>query len=124
MVINARKDGLIMSTNERIKEVRVAMGLTQSSFAKRIAISLSYLTEIENGNKSASERVIRLVSSEFNVDDNWIRSGEGSMLNENVDIQMSNLMSMFKSLNQQFKECALSQMEDLANLCAQIKANH
>jgi len=113
-----------MSSNERIKEVRVAMGLTQSSFAKRIAISLSYLTEIEHGNKSVSERVIRLVSSEFNVDDNWIRSGEGSMLNENVDIQMSNLMSMFKSLNQQFKECAISQMEDLAHLYAHIKANH
>jgi len=98
------------------------MGLTQSNFAKRIAISLSYLAEIEYGNKSASERIIRLISAEFNVDDHWLRTGEGAMFSENVDIQMSNLMSMFKSLDQQFKECALNQMEDLTNLYTQIKS--
>ena len=42
-----------MSINERIKDVRAAMDLTQSNFAKRIAISLSNFTEIEHGNKSA-----------------------------------------------------------------------
>jgi len=112
-----------MTINERIRKVRGTVELTQPKFAERIAISLSYLAEIEYGNKPATERIIRLISAEFNVDEQWLRTGVGSMFNEGIDVQISKLISIFKSLNKQFKECAINQMKVLADLQNQDKAD-
>ena len=102
--------------NHRIKEVRTAFGLSQVKFAERMAISPSYLAEIESNKKIASERVIKLLAVEFNVDYNWLRTGEGLMFKTDIDVQLAKIISVFKSLDQQFKLCALSQLEELANL--------
>jgi transcriptional regulator with XRE-family HTH domain len=112
-----------MSINERIREVRNATGLSQAKFSTRMAISSSYLADIELNNKPATERIIRLLSTEFNVDDNWLRTGEGTMFNAEMDVQVAKIISLFKSLNQQFKGCALNQMEELADLHGQLKLN-
>ena len=109
-----------MQIHERIREVRNALGLSQAKFAERMAISSSYLAEIELNNKVATERIIRLLSAEFNVDDHWLRTGDGSMFDTSMDAQVSKIISLFKSLNKQFKGCALNQMEELADLQRQI----
>lgn len=111
-----------MLIHERIRQVRTAVGLSQAKFAERMAISSSYLAEIELNNKAASERIIRLLVSEFNVSDIWLREGEGDMFNVGMDAQLSKITSLFNSLSQQFKGCAVNQLEELADLCNQIKA--
>jgi len=111
-----------METYERIREVRTALGLSREKFAKRIAFSSNYLTGIELNNKTVSERIIRLISTEFNVNDHWLRTGEGVMFNEGMDEQISKLTNAFNSLDQQFKKYALNQMEELAVLCNQNKS--
>jgi len=110
-----------MLIHERIKQVRAATGLSQVKFAERMAISSGYLAEIEINNKVASERIIRLLVSEFNVDDNWLRTGEGEMFSAGMDAQLSAITNLFNSFNQQFKGCALNQMEELANLYNQLR---
>jgi len=87
-----------------------------------MAISPSYLADIELNNKMASERIIRLLSAEFNVDTHWLRTGEGSMFSEDMDDQVSKLISAFKSLDLAFKACALNQIEELVDLYGKIKA--
>ena len=111
----------LMALHERIKEIRSAIGFSQAKFAERMAISSSYLANIELNNKPVTERIIRLLAAEFNVSDHWLRTGEGIMFIDGIDNQVSKLISAFKSLNQQFKECALNQIEDLANLYEKIK---
>jgi len=96
-----------MSVNQRIKEVRTNLNLSQAKFAKRMAISSSYLAEIELNKKTASERVIRLLVTEFNVDDHWIRTGEGAMFKADMDVQLVKIISLFKSMDKHFKKCAL-----------------
>jgi len=108
-----------MNVNERIKETRAAIGISQAKFAKRIAISGSYLAEIEAYRKPASERIIRLVVSEFNVNDHWLRTGEGSMFNEELDADIAKLINTFKSLGPSFKAYALKQMDELSVLSDQ-----
>lgn len=112
-----------MSANARIREIRNTLGFTQQKFAERIAISISYLAEIEYGNRVVTERIIRLISLEFNIDSCWIRTGDGTMFIEDVDAQISKLISAFKLLNYSFKECAISQVESLVELNNQIKSN-
>lgn len=105
-----------MQTYERIRAVRTTLKLSQAKFASRIAMSPSYLADIELGNKTASERVIRLMAVEFNINNHWLRTGEGEMFNDGVDAQVSKLINLFKSLNQPFKDYVLKQIEELACL--------
>lgn len=112
-----------MTINARIKEIRQCIGLTQSKFAERIAISTSYLGEIEYGVKAANERILRLLIAEYNVDELWLRSGRGDMFKKGVDAQVSKIISMFKSLDKNFQLCALTQMEALTDLNSSTKEN-
>ena len=105
-----------MSINKRIRETRQAIGLTQTKFAERIAISISYLAGMELGNKKVNERTVRLISTEFNVNEHWLRTGEGSVFSEGADAKIAKISSLFKSLNPHFQDCALNQLNELAEL--------
>lgn len=106
----------MMPINERTKEVRQTLRLTQSKFAKRIAISTSYLAGIELGDKKANERIIRLISMEFNVSEHWLRTGEGAMFAGGSDAKIAEITSLFNSLTPHFQDCALNQLNELAEL--------
>ena len=47
-----------MTRNQRVKQVRRALELSQPKFAEAIAISKSYMAEIELGNRTVNERMI------------------------------------------------------------------
>ncbi|MDR2404285.1 MAG: helix-turn-helix transcriptional regulator, partial [Spirochaetaceae bacterium] len=68
-----------MTVNERIKEVRKTLKLSQAEFAKAIFISTGYVAELECGHKRANDRIIRLVSLTFGVSEAWLKTGEGDM---------------------------------------------
>lgn len=110
-----------MSPNIRIKRVRQTIGLTQQKFAERIAISTSYLAEMELGNKQVNNRTLRLIILEFGVDEHWLRTGEGFMFSGESNSRMAIITSLFKSLNPKFQECALKQLNELSDLYNSIK---
>ena len=103
-----------MTLNERIKETRQFLGLTQEKFAERLAISISYLSEMERAETSVNDRIIRLIALEFAVSEYWLRSGEGEMLSDSVNHARAS--SLFKSLTPSFQEFALIHLEALADL--------
>ena len=109
-----------MSINKRIKEIRGAIGLTQSKLAERIAISTSYLGEIENEVKAANERVIKLLTTELNINEDWLRTGAGTMFKQDVDANVAKANSLFKSLSQPFQTCAVNVLEELVKLDQQL----
>lgn len=65
--------------NERIKEIRKAVGLKQSEFAERIGIKAATVTSYETGLREPSDTVILSICREFNVSETWLRTGEGEM---------------------------------------------
>ena len=105
-----------MSTSQRIKEVRQAIGLPQTKFAERIAISTGYIADLELSKKNVNERIIRLISMEFGVDEHWLRTGEGSMFSVETDMKATKATSLFKLLKPQFQDFALNQLNALINL--------
>ena len=105
-----------MSTSDRIRQVRQTLGLTQTVFGKRIAISTSYLAGMELGTKKINDRAVRLIAMEYGVDEHWLRTGEGSMYNEQTDVAVIKITSVFKSLKPKYQECALIQINALADL--------
>ena len=44
--------------NERIKELRSRLGLTQEEFSSKIGLSRNFIAQIETGTKKPSERTI------------------------------------------------------------------
>ena len=64
---------------ERIKELRKALGLTQQEFADRIKVKRNTVATYEMGRSTPSDAAISLICREFNVNENWLRTGEGQM---------------------------------------------
>ena len=122
MMFSRCKDDLLwrvklkMSVNKRIRDARVALGLSQAKFAERIAMSASYVANIEIDKRQASERIVMLIAAEYNVNEHWLLTGEGSMFDEETDAHLAKLVSSFKMLNPQFQECALHQIDELVSL--------
>ena len=69
-----------MSTiNERIKELRKSLGLTQQEFSSRLGISRNTVATYEVGPSSPSDSALRLISTTWNVNPDWLKEGKGEM---------------------------------------------
>ena len=65
--------------NERIKKLRKILGLTQQEFANRIGIKRNTVATYESGRNEPIDAVIALICREFNVNEQWLRTGEGEI---------------------------------------------
>ena len=110
-----------MEIKDRIKELRIELGLTQAKFAERVAIVASFISEIEGGVREINERAIRLIIAEYNVNENWLRHGQGSMFNEDMSAKVSEAMGLFKSLDGHFQDGALKMLETLSEINSATK---
>lgn len=68
-----------MTIGERIKAVRTDKKLTLEKFGEKIGIKKSSLSQIENGKVNVTDRVIKSICREFNVNEHWLLTGEGDM---------------------------------------------
>lgn len=68
-----------MNIGERIKKVRRDLNMTQTEFASRIGSVQNTVTGYESGRRNPSAPVITLICKEFNVNEEWLRTGEGEM---------------------------------------------
>lgn len=64
---------------DRIKQVRQSEGLTQAEFAEKIGLSRNFVAMIEIGQREPSDRTVRDICRVFNVNEAWLRTGEGEM---------------------------------------------
>lgn len=67
--------------NERFKELRKALGLTQGEFGKILGISTSGVSDIESGRRNVTEQHLIMLSNYkkkiINIE--WLRTGDGEM---------------------------------------------
>lgn len=67
-----------MEINERIRLLRKEiLNLTQQEFSEALNISRSNMGNIEIGRIAVTDRVISDICEKFNVDETWLRTGEG-----------------------------------------------
>ena len=62
--------------NQRVKELRMKLGLSQDDFGNAIGLSKSGISNIENGARSVRESHIKLLCANFDVSESWLRTGE------------------------------------------------
>ena len=67
---------------DRIKLVRTTLGKTQDEFAQAINRTQSLFARYENGTNNINDRTIADICREFNVNEQWLRAGEGPMFKQ------------------------------------------
>ena len=79
--------------NERIKELRNVLGLTQQQFADQPGTSRANkrntIATYEQGKINPSDVSISLLCQEFDVNETWLREGSGDMFkhSDNISLQ-------------------------------------
>ena len=73
--------------NERIKELRNALGLTLDKFGEKIGVKKAAVSRWENGDNIA-DRMILSICREFNVSEEWLRNGNGEMFAQRDKLQV------------------------------------
>ena len=102
---------------ERIKEIRKKLNMSQVEFSEKILISKTLCGDIEIGKKNVNDRIIFIVSQKFNVNEDWLRTGNGNMFNDlNPDIRKKKLISIFNQLDTSLQNCLIEQSEILLKL--------
>ena len=105
-----------MTVNERIRQARQALTMTQTAFSKAIYVSSGYTAEIENGHRTANDRIIHLICLTFGVSEHWLKTGEGEMFQTSPVERKERILSLFDELNPGFQEYALGVIGQLIKL--------
>ena len=68
--------------NERIKQLRKELKLSQDEFGKRIGVGKSAVSLLESGRNNLTEQMIKSICREYNVDYFWLTTGQGEMFTD------------------------------------------
>lgn len=98
--------------NTRIKELRAALELSQTEFAARLNLSQNFIWMVESGKREISDRTIYSICREFNVSEEWLRTGEGEMfVRESAAAEMGRLVGeMMGDRPESFRTALISAM--------------
>jgi len=78
--------------NKKIKIIRKYLGLNQEDFGGRLGISKTAISKIEKGVNNVSDRLILSICREFNINEEWLRTGQGEMLNQEKNYSLDEFL--------------------------------
>lgn len=95
-----------MEIKDRIKLIRKEKKLTQVEFGDVIGVKGNTVTNYETGLRNPTDAVVKSICREFNVSEDWLRTGEGEMFSPlDRQDQIANLTAtLFKGEKDSFKE--------------------
>lgn len=71
--------------NERLKDLRKTLNLSQDAFGERIGMSGGAISLLEKGKRNVTEQVVKSICREYSVDYMWLTTGDGEMFVESDD---------------------------------------
>lgn len=84
---------------DRIIEIRKDNNLSQEKFAERLGLSKNFINQLENGKKNPSNRTILDICHKFNVNEDWLKTGNGNKYNLPIDEDMIFIESLMTDKN-------------------------
>ena len=109
-----------MTINERIKQLRKSLGLSQAEFGKNIGVSRDVINNLDRSESAVEPKplMIEHICSVYNVNPNWLIHGEGEMFRTpSVDEELAAFVAEVISDDNDFKKrvfYAMSRMDDAA----------
>lgn len=117
-MITSKKGGTnIMDIFDRIIKVRSESKESQEKFAAKLGLSRNFINQVENKKKNVSDRTISDICREYNINEEWLRTGNGDMtIPISKDKEISRMLAtVLKSDENDFKRrliSALSRLDD------------
>lgn len=101
----------------RIKKIRKTLDLTQQKFADRIGVKQNTVAQYEMGRNVPVDSVISLICHEFDVNEKWLRTGEGEMYVEQSESKLdySKIIDILVSLDAEDWQLLFNTANTLAN---------
>lgn len=81
--------------NKRIRELRKKLNLTMEKFGGRLGVGKTAISKIEKGDNSLTDQMFKSICREFNVNEEWLRSGYGDMFNPSPPDELENLAKKY-----------------------------
>ena len=82
--------------NQRLRLIRESKELSRSAFGQRIGVSGDVINNLERGRVEIKEHIIKLVCSEYSINEKWFRFGIGQM---NIQTPSSTMEQLRKEFN-------------------------
>ena len=98
--------------NQRILELRKSLNLSQTDFGEQIGMKPSSISDIENNRVQISDRTIIAICSKFNVNEEWLKNGNGNMFLE-YDKKHDEFFSVFQNLKEPLQDFLIRTARDL-----------
>ena len=90
--------------HNRLKQLRKSLNLTQQDFADNIGVKRNTVATYEAGKSEPSGSAIHNICREFNVNEEWLRTGKGDMFNATGDDELSYLVGQLCGSDDEFKK--------------------
>lgn len=100
---------------DRIKKIRKELDLTQQKFADKLGVQRNTIAMYEMGRTLPSDAIMRSICREFNVNEDWLRTGQGEMfIKQTRDEQIASFVcSIQSSEDDSFKKRFISMLSAL-----------
>jgi transcriptional regulator with XRE-family HTH domain len=102
----------VMTAADRLKTLRKTLTLNQSEFAEKLGLTFSAISLMELGKTKLTEQNIKHIALTFDVNEEWLRNGAGSMFVETIPGERE-LLSIFRSLPESMCELYLKIGRDI-----------
>ena len=84
--------------NDRFKQVRLLLNMSQEEFGKSIGLSKSGVSNIEKGERGLRDTYINVICTQFNINSQWLRTGKGQPMLADAFSSYENFENYLKSV--------------------------
>ncbi|GHU28018.1 hypothetical protein FACS1894164_20340 [Spirochaetia bacterium] len=106
----------ILTTGQRVKQLRKKLHLTQLEFSKKISLSAAQIACIETGKRKVNDRIIKLICTAFNANEKWLKTGEGEIFNQFNDAKFTQLNALFSNLLPKYQKFVLEAIDEFLKI--------
>lgn len=102
---------------DRLKNLRIALDLTQGEFGRKMGMSDVAVSHMESGRNAINNQNINLICLTFGVNEAWLRDGIGKMFIEPPkkpeNPKEHQLLDLFRKLVPEMQDIVLKKVKEL-----------
>ncbi|WP_018659874.1 helix-turn-helix domain-containing protein [Allofustis seminis] len=81
--------------NERVKLLRETLGLSGEKFGESLGVGRMAISQIETGKNNLTDQMLKLICYTYNVNEDWLRTGQGEMFNQTKDEFLADIQKQY-----------------------------
>jgi transcriptional regulator with XRE-family HTH domain len=101
--------------NERVIEIRKALGYSQQQFSETIKLSRSCEAGIEIKRRKVNDRLVKMICLTYGVDEEWLKTGRGEMFDTSKDPRLERIIRNFNKMTPLLQDYVMEHIDWLVN---------